>query len=149
MNTEEKINIILENQKQLMKEIGFVEELLKSILVNNTLDSVEGLVNMEKKKLDDLSPKQKSYEHKQEEVQSEILDEKLKLLEILEESLRSKIGNNTIINSGKECFDDNHNPVYVKHTYNLKIVDYSNGMYKVSHYPSRTFFWTPIENLIG
>lgn len=48
MNIEEKINIILENQKSLMKEIGFVEELLKAMLVNNALDSAEKLEQTEK-----------------------------------------------------------------------------------------------------
>ncbi len=45
MTQNEKLDLILENQKSLMKEIGFVEELLKALLVNNTLRSAERLIN--------------------------------------------------------------------------------------------------------
>ena len=45
MNTNEKIDMILENQKSLMKEVGFIEELLKALLVNDTLSSAERFVN--------------------------------------------------------------------------------------------------------
>lgn len=45
MNTEQKINQILENQKLIMKEIGFIEEILKSLLVNNILTTVQNPVD--------------------------------------------------------------------------------------------------------
>lgn len=43
----EKMDLILENQKQLMKEVGFIEELLKALLINDTLSSVEKFAQSE------------------------------------------------------------------------------------------------------
>ncbi len=48
MTQHEKLDLILENQKSLMKELGFIEELLKALIINNTLDSAEKLAQTEK-----------------------------------------------------------------------------------------------------
>lgn len=59
MNSEEKLNKILENQELIIKEIELIEEVLKSLLVNNICTDIENAVNIREKATVKESPSKK------------------------------------------------------------------------------------------
>lgn len=139
-DTEKGINELAVQNREILHELSLIEDVLKTLLVNNVLDDAERLISSST----DISQKSDTAEVKQSDSnESDTISDLQTQIDYFENKFRNMIGRKCYIR--RECeefYDENKNLTVLSNNlkknifnnhWDFDVLDYDFGMFLISH----------------